>query len=302
MKRYLLFLVVTLSGFGVQAQNDSDLLPKENALLWEISGKDLSEPSFLFGTIHMIGKSDYFFTDYMQEAFDRTQQVTFEINMEEMSDINTIMPIMMKAFMSNNTTLRDLLDEESYGIVESHFNKIGLPMMFLDRIKPMFLSALSAEDMMKMQTDNESVVSYEFELLEMASHQNKAIGGLETAEYQMSMFDSIPYDVQARMLVASIQQEGGDSDEEYSKMVGLYKDQNITAMGTLITEEGDEMADYENLLLTNRNHNWIPVMAAMMADQATFFAVGAGHLGGPNGVIALLRAAGYTVEAVQGKP
>lgn len=302
MKRYLLFLVVTLSGFGVQAQNDSNLLPKENALLWEISGKDLSEPSFLFGTIHMIGKSDYFFTDYMQEAFDRTQQVTFEINMEEMSDINTIMPIMMKAFMSNNTTLRDLLDEESYGIVESHFNKIGLPMMFLDRIKPMFLSVLSAEDMMKMQTDNESVVSYEFELLEMASHQNKAIGGLETAEYQMSMFDSIPYDVQARMLVASIQQEGGDSDEEYSKMVGLYKDQNITAMGTLITEEGDEMADYENLLLTNRNHNWIPVMAAMMADQATFFAVGAGHLGGPNGVIALLRAAGYTVEAVQGKP
>lgn len=302
MKKHLLFLALTLASIGVHAQNDSTLVPKENALLWEISGKDLSEPSFLFGTIHMIGKSDYFFTDYMQEAFDRSQQVTFEINMEEMSDINTIMPIMMKAFMSNNTTLKDLLDEESYGIVEAHFNKIGLPMMFLDRIKPMFLSALSAEDMMKMQTDSESLVSYEFELMEMASGQSKSIGGLETAEYQMSMFDSIPYDVQARMLVASIQQEGGNSDEEYSKMVGLYKDQNITAMGSLITEEGDEMADYENLLLTNRNRNWIPVMAEMMADRATFFAVGAGHLGGPKGVIALLREAGYTVNAVTGKP
>ena len=153
--------------------------------------------------------------------------------------------------------------------------------------------------MMKTQTDNETLVSYEFELLDMARKQNKTVAGLETAEYQMSMFDSIPYDVQARMLVASIQENDGSGDEEYRKMIDLYKAQDITAMGALITQEGDELANYEQLLLTNRNRNWIPVMARMMGTTPTFFAVGAGHLGGPKGVIALLRAAGYTVTSVR---
>ena len=122
-----------------------------------------------------------------------------------------------------------------------------------------------------------------------ARSQNKTVDGLETAAYQMSMFDSIPYDVQARMLVASIQQNDQGADEDYRKMIDLYKAQDITAMGALITEEGDELANYEQLLLTNRNRNWIPVMANMMSKKATFFAVGAGHLGGSKGVIALLR-------------
>lgn len=297
MKKILLFVVFALSGAMVAySQSAAEYAPQENSLLWEISGNGLSSPSWLFGTIHMIGKEDYFFTETMQQAFDQASQVTFEINMEEMSDISVIMPLMMKAFMSNNTTLRDLLDETSYGLVEQHFNQLGMPMMFLDRIKPMFLSALGAEDMMMAQTDNNAIVSYEFELMEMAVKQGKAVEGLETAEYQMSMFDSIPYDVQARMLVASIQQNGGEADDEYRKMVDLYKEQNISAMGSLIQEEGDEMANYENLLLTNRNRNWIPVMADMMKKQSTFFAVGAGHLGGPNGVIALLRQAGFTVN------
>jgi hypothetical protein len=295
MKKIIWFLALVQIWFNpLGAQTEED-----QSLLWKISGKNLTSPSYLFGTIHMIGKNDYFFTETMQAAFDATAQVTFEINMEEMSDMGAMMPVMMKAFMSDNITLRDLLDRESYEIVEAHFNDLGLPMMFLDRIKPMFLSALSAEDMMKTQTDNETLVSYEFELMDMARKQNKTVAGLETAEYQMSMFDSIPYDVQARMLVASIQDNDGSGDEEYRKMIDLYKAQDITAMGALITQEGDELANYEQLLLTNRNRNWIPVMARMMGTTPTFFAVGAGHLGGPKGVIALLRAAGYTVTSVR---
>ena len=295
MKKIVWFLALVqiwLNPLGAQTEEDQ-------SLLWKISGKNLTAPSYLFGTIHMIGKNDYFFTETMQAAFDATAQVTFEINMEEMSDMGAMMPVMMKAFMSDNITLRDLLEPESYEIVQAHFNDLGLPMMFLDRIKPMFLSALSAEDMMKTQTDNETLVSYEFELLDMARKQNKTVAGLETAEYQMSMFDSIPYDVQARMLVAAIQENDGSGDEEYRKMIDLYKAQDITAMGALITQEGDELANYEQLLLTNRNRNWIPVMARLMGTSPTFFAVGAGHLGGPKGVIALLRAAGYTVTSVR---
>ena len=63
--------------------------------------------------------------------------------------------------------------------------------------------------------------------------------------------------------------------------------------------KADESIDeYEDVLLVQRNKNWIPVMADKMLTKRTFFAVGAGHLGGPMGVISLLRAEGYTVTAV----
>ena len=137
MKKIVWFLALVqiwLNPLGAQTEEDQ-------SLLWKISGKNLTAPSYLFCTIHMIVKNDYFFTETMQEDFDATAQVTFEINMEEMSDMGAMMPVMMKAFMSDNITLRDLLEPESYEIVQAHFNDLGLPMMFLDRIKPMFLSA-----------------------------------------------------------------------------------------------------------------------------------------------------------------
>jgi uncharacterized protein len=63
---------------------------------------------------------------------------------------------------------------------------------------------------------------------------------------------------------------------------------------------GDEgMGQYEDILLKKRNMNWIPVMGRMMAEKPTLFAVGAGHLGGPTGVVALLRKAGYRVEVAK---
>ena len=58
-------------------------------------------------------------------------------------------------------------------------------------------------------------------------------------------------------------------------------------------------ADFENDLLVTRNQNWIPKIQQITKEKPTFFAVGAGHLGGKKGVIALLRDAGFTVKAVK---
>jgi uncharacterized protein YbaP (TraB family) len=290
-------LSVTASG---QQPAATGLAPtaKENSLLWEISGKDLPAPSYLFGTIHMIGKGDFIMSEQTKAAFDKALLVTFEINMEEMTNMAVMMPLMMKAFMSGDTTLQDLLSKEDYGVVSAHFEKIGLPMMFVDRIKPMFLSALGSEDALKMQGGSDEVVSYEVEFMNMARKQSKSMSGLETAEYQMSMFDSIPYRVQADMLVETI--KGGDAgDDQFRQLVELYKAQDLYGLQQMLASDEAGVAEYEDLLLNQRNRNWIPVMEKMMADQVTFFAVGAGHLAGEQGVIALLRRQGYNVQPLK---
>ena len=67
-----------------------------------------------------------------------------------------------------------------------------------------------------------------------------------------------------------------------------------------LTTKDPEFGKYDALMLQNRNQNWIPVMATEMKKAPTFFAVGAAHLGGINGVINLLRKRGYLVKPIIG--
>lgn len=272
----------------------------EKSLLWRIGGKDLDKPSFLFGTIHLITKEAYFFSEAMQSAFDETQRVTFEIDMDEMTDFSNIFAMMSGMYMKNGTTLRDLLTPEEYQVVADHFRKIGLPLSFLERIKPMFLSMMAGEDLMSFKpgSDSTAMTSYELELMDKARKQDKDIAGLETMEFQMSLFDSIPYEAQAKMLLGSIQ-AGEQGDDQLEQMIRLYLDQDIQGMQQIMDDDPEGLGDYEELLLQKRNRSWIPVMEKMMAEGPTFFAVGAGHLGGEQGVINLLRQAGYTLTPVK---
>lgn len=117
----------------------------------------------------------------------------------------------------------------------------------------------------------------------------------------MGIFDSIPLKTQAEMLVKSIKSVNSGASE-FKAMVELYKSQDIEAMaGTMKSDSSgeNEMGKYENILLTTRNKNWIPLIGKNSATKSTFYAVGAGHLGGETGVVNLLRKEGFTVKALK---
>jgi uncharacterized protein YbaP (TraB family) len=173
-------------------------------------------------------------------------------------------------------------------------------MFLLNKVKPMFLSVFAEMDADPSAMGGEGMLSYEMELNDRAEAEGKKTGGLETMAYQMSLFDSIPYTEQAKMLVEAIRGTKVDSDV-YQETVRLYTEQRIEDMVEMIGEADRNSEDagyYEDVLLVNRNRNWIPVMGRMMQKETVLFAVGAGHLGGDTGIIRLLRQAGYTVSPV----
>ena len=271
----------------------------ENSLLWKITGNGLEKPSYLYGTIHIIDKDDFFLTDGTKRAIKEADQVSFEINLEEATGIGAQIGMMMQAFMKGGTTLEDLLSKEDYKMVDAHFTKMGLPLWILERIKPMFLSVIASMDM--SQLGGGETVSYEMEIAQRAKRRDLPMDGLETVEYQMSMFDSIPYDAQAKMLVDAIKMTQDTSAEvvnELDMMTEMYTSQNIMGMVQSIGDDAEGLGQFEDMLLRNRNRNWIPVMGKQMQGKTVLFAVGAGHLAGRNGVINLLREAGYEVVAV----
>jgi uncharacterized protein YbaP (TraB family) len=101
------------------------------------------------------------------------------------------------------------------------------------------------------------------------------------------------------MLVEAIKSRDGRESQELESMVKMYRSQNIELMAASISQEGQDMSGFEETLLTERNKNWIPLIAEEMKRQPTFFAVGAGHLAGKQGVIHLLRKSGLKVSAVK---
>ncbi len=295
-----LFVVSTISLSSCKgpkaAQADSDRLP--DALLWKIEHKDLPAPSYLFGTIHIIPREDFFLPVGLDEAFEKCNSVVFEFDINEMSDIGSLMGMLTGLMMKNGMTLKKLLTREEYDEVSAYFEKTGLPMMLLNRVKPMFLSMLADVDMHPDAMQSDDNVSYELELFNKANTSSKSVSGLETMSYQMSLFDSIPYPDQARMLVEAVRGTNTESDV-FDETVSLYTSQNIEGMISMIGEStGAESGDFENVLLRNRNRNWIPVMERKMKKDPVFFAVGAGHLAGEEGVIRLLKKAGYHLSPV----
>lgn len=280
---------------------DNDSITLANALLWEITGNGLKKPSYLYGTIHMIAKSDFFITAPTRQALEGSDKVVFEINLRKMMNPIAMLSIFSKAMMKDGKRLRDLLSPEDYALVKRKFEGLGMPLTMLERVKPLFLASFAEGDGMP---DKNSSTSYEMEFLEIAEKNHKSLDGLETVEFQMSIFDSIPYRAQAEMLVANLKSDKKE-DGEFKKMVDLYKKQDIEALcktiqsDTTTAKGGEGLGNYENMLLVNRNRNWIPIMGRMMQQQKTFFAVGAGHLGGRYGVVRLLRKAGYQVQPIR---
>lgn len=278
------------------------LVPTEKSVVWKITANGLKKPSYLYGTIHMIPKKDYEMPETIREALDNSKRVTFEIDMKEMTNLRTQMSLMTKAFMPGGKTIKDLLTKEDYSFVKAKMADNGLPGSMLERMKPLFLSTLFSGDEGAPGLGSGAMTSVEMEIYSSARHRKLETAGLETTSYQMSIFDSIPLAVQAKMLVDGLRSSDLDStgsDNQLDQLLQLYREQDINAMQSMIAEEGDDMAAYEEILLTKRNRDWIAPMGRMMREKPTVFAVGAGHLGGPEGVVALLRKAGYRVEAAR---
>jgi uncharacterized protein len=263
---------------------------KSNSLLWEISGIGLQQPSYLFGTIHMICKKDFFLSDVAKEKFTSSKQIYLELDMDDPQLQVNMMRLMQ---LPAGESLKSKFGEKSSSKLDSFLNKeMSMRLAVFDRFKPMMLMSLIAQRILSC-TEMES---YEMSFVKMASQQKKELLGLERIDDQIAVFDAIPDSAEIRSIMNMI----GNIDEqkvEFNRMVAFYRNQDLKALYKLMIES-PEMLGSQELLLDRRNQHWIPVMESAMKKSPTFFAVGAGHLPGNKGVIELLRKQGYRVTAI----
>lgn len=277
-------------------QPDSLKLPHSkdnNTLLWEISGKGLKKPSYLFGTFHLLCKDDIHITQNLQQAIKNADEVYFEMDLDDPT--NTLGAMF---FMNmKNKTLKDLYTPAEYDRVATFFkDSLKMKISFFEKMKPMMLEALLYPRMMPCKTPS----GVEMELMSYAKKQKKEIKGFETIEFQSSVFDSIPYELQAKALLKDID-SAASAKLYFSKMMNMYTSQNTDALAKIMADTTFSQGENDDLLLKNRNENWVKQLDTILKQKNIFMGVGAAHLLGDVGLIALLRKQGYTVTPLNNK-
>jgi uncharacterized protein YbaP (TraB family) len=283
MKRILLSL---LALFATQAEAQN----LEKSLLWKISGNGIKEASYLYGTMHIT--CDATLPQKAIKALDATNQLYLELNMDDPTLQQSMMQSMM---MKDGKTMSSLVSEEDFKIVDEFLTKqLGYSAQMLNTFKPFMVSAMLYPKMIDC-----AMQSVEGNLMTVIKEQQEEVFGLESIEEQMNVFDAIPDEVQMKELVKTAKNNLEKDKKEMELLLEIYKSEDINAIYTVSQESENEITSkFEEILLSNRNKNWIPIIEKVAKEKATFFGVGAGHLGGEMGVIQLLRKKGYKVEAV----
>lgn len=300
-KSLLLSFLAACIGFaacGQKAKSKPQPSPAtDNTLLWRISGNQLSKPSYLFGTMHMLCGDDIELSDSLKAAIRSSDNVYLEL---EMDNLFEMMGAMQHMGMKGDTTLADLLTKEEYRKVKTYFeeNSTMLPFSMLETFKPMLAASLIGEQQLKSSCDN--MVAMESLIMSEAKESGKKIKGLETMNYQLEIFDKIPYKLQAKQLFEMIAKAKDTAEgNELITLTNAYRSQQLDKLGEMTMKDDMGIKNFTELLLYKRNENWAKKLAELMTDKSLVVAVGAGHLPGKRGVISLLRQAGYKVEPVK---
>lgn len=262
---------------------------KKGSLLWKVEGPGLATPSYLFGTIHLIPAADFHFSRAADSVFGLAGKVVFEM---DISDPALQLKVLKYMQLDSGKTLRALFSANDYRKIQRKAEKLGLNLELFQN----FLPVMVQQNFILKTALGGDTRSYELFLMEKARQSGKTIVGLETPEDQVKALRTIPLEKQARMLKESVVQPR-KARKELLKLIKLYKTGNIDKMYRL-TARDKNMKEGSEALLASRNKTWVEKLKPLMAEGSAFVAVGAAHLGGLEGLVALLEKEGYRVTAL----
>jgi len=286
---FVWFTCCALSG-EVLAQS-----PVENAVFWEVSGRDLPGPSYLFGTFHLKGAAYVDSLTLVMDKFKSSRAVVGELLFD-----STMTMKAMTASVMKDTTLDMLLSRERYQQTAAWLKELtGYDLRMFNKLNPMTVEiTLSSSLQQKCFPSKGNDPAMDLYFQQRAKKEGKKIAGLETFDDQIhALYSQFSYKRQADMLVDFI----SDKDRAKADIVDMnryYREGDLAKLEAMMAGEVFSKKEIE-VLVNDRNRKWIAQLPAIMKQQQTFVAVGALHLAGENGLVTLLRKAGYVVKPMR---
>jgi len=297
-RTHLLLLVLSIAWPCSSFCQSSGGRQVENSIFWQISGKDLRQASYLFGTFHLAGATYVDSLVQVMERFSECRAVVGELLLD-----STMTVKMMVAARLHDTTLEKLLKPEDYQETAAWLKELsGYDLKIFNGMNPMtiqiFLMTMLQQKYFPLHGASDVPMDLYFQ--QRAKKEGKNLVGLESFEAQVNaLFNQFTLQRQAEMLTEFVREKEKAKDElivmnKSYRNGDLAKLEELLAVQTYSEQEAKVMLD-------DRNKKWFEQLPSLMKAQQTFVAVGALHLSGENGLINLFRNAGYTVTPLPSK-
>lgn len=281
--------------------------PYGRGVLWQVS-KPGTEPSFLFGTMHMADPRLIKLPENAEAAFNRSGTLALEITeiLDPQKMAGQAFNLMKYTNYLDGSTLSQRLIPDQKAMLEKRLaDHAGLPWIVVDKMKPwvaMGMIALPACELARKQAGKPFL---DMSLGLRARQQGKSIAALETMQGQMAAMDSLPEKIMIDALLDTAKLEG-QLDNIFETMIQLYLKgemgmiwammSHLGPQGVEQTENASYYAEFQQVIVDERNITMADESAKLIDKGGAFIAVGALHLPGEKGLLNILAQRGYTIS------
>jgi uncharacterized protein YbaP (TraB family) len=203
--------------------------------------------------------------------------------------------MLTKGLLPAGQTLDKVVSPPTFALVSKRLEELGLPVEPLKRLKPWLLS-LTLLGLEWQKAGFEAELGLDQHFYERAKSDAKTVQALETIAFQLSRFDEMTLDEQDRLLAETLK-ELDTQQSEVTKLADAWKAGDAPLVERLVLQDLKSEPKLYQRMLVDRNRDWLPKLEALFARRGrALVVVGAAHLVGSDGLLAMLRARGYTIE------
>jgi uncharacterized protein len=261
-----------------------------STFLWKVSGPN-GRALYLGGSWHALRSTDYPLPSTFSRALDASTKLALEVNPNEMRAADK--RIMKAAFYPKDDSLKHHVDPRTYDYIRRFFGLMNVSEEKIVRYRPWFIALLLQSPSNRGMSLNFGVEQF---LTNRAQAQSKQIVGLENAGEHADVFLRLSdRESEALLLLTFIPAQSGSPD--FSRLMNAWRNGDAELPWRAIHDGFRDFPSLGERILDARNRNWIPKIEGYLQSGQTYFVVvGAAHMGGPEGLLALLRARGHKIE------
>jgi uncharacterized protein YbaP (TraB family) len=250
---------------------------------------------FVGGTIHVLTNDDFPLAPAYEKAFEQSDEIVFETDLAAFKDPNIMLKLAPVMFQPAGQTLTQQLSEETAKTFTQHLIDKNLPIIQFDAMTA--TGAMLSLTIMEFQAQGFVSEGVDAFYHAKADEAGKAISWLESVESQIALLDSFD-NGDPDALISYTLEEIDMSAEVISKLHDAWKLGDLTALEDAgLTEMKRDFPEVYQDIMLDRNQKWLPQIEAMFGDnEKEYVLVGALHLAGEDGILAMLEQRGYNIE------
>jgi len=270
-----------------------ELRAQEKSFLWKVeSGKGTV---YILGSIHLLKKDSAPLKPVIDEAFDKAKRLVLEVDILNEGPEKMQQLILQKGINLDGQTLQQKVSPETYELATAWANELGIEIKAMNPFKP-WVAAVTMLVMHLQKLGYDPNLGVDRQLAQRAKQANKPMAGLESAEFQVGIFDQLSPRLQELMLRQSLA-EMEQLSKIVDEMVRAWRAGDVAAAERFFMESMKDYPEIREKFIDERNRNWLPQIEKLLRiEEPALVVVGAAHLVGKNGVIELLKGRGYKLE------